>query len=465
MRLDQLLGGVEVLGRRGDPVSTEVLAVTHDSRAVVPGALFCCLPGERDDGHDFAGAAVDAGAAALLCERPLDVAVTQVIVADARAAMAPIAAAFHGHPSRALAVAGVTGTNGKTTTTHLLAAALEAGGRATEVIGTLSGTRTTPESPELQHRLASARDGGKAAAAMEVSSHALVLHRVDATWFSVVVFTNLSQDHLDFHGDMESYFQAKATLFDPARAAVGVVNADDPYGRRLLDAARLPTRPFTMADAVGADLGPTGSSFRFEGEPVRLQLGGAFNVANALAAGTAARALDVAPDAIAEGLSSVVAVPGRYESVDAGQPFAVIVDYAHTPAGLEQLISSVRASIGDGRVIVVFGCGGDRDREKRPRMGEVATRLADRTVLTSDNPRREDPRAIIADVEAGVVHRDRLIVEPDRRSAIALALAEAGPGDAVVIAGKGHETTQVSGELVVPFDDRVVAREAIESQP
>jgi UDP-N-acetylmuramoyl-L-alanyl-D-glutamate--2,6-diaminopimelate ligase len=386
-------------------------------------------------------------------------------VADARAAMAPISAAFHGHPSRGLAVVGVTGTNGKTTTTHLLAAALEAGGRATEVIGTLSGARTTPESPDLQRRLASARDAGKVAAAMEVSSHALVLHRVDATWFSVAVFTNLSQDHLDFHGDMESYFQAKAALFDPARAAVGVVNADDQYGRRLLDAARLPTRPFTMADAVGVDVGPTASSFRFEGEPVRLRLGGAFNVANALAAGTAARVLDVPAEAVAEGLSSVVAVPGRYESIDAGQPFAVIVDYAHTPDGLEQLLSSVRASLGRGRLIVVFGCGGDRDREKRPRMGEVATRLADRAVLTSDNPRGEDPLAIIADIEAGVTHRDRLLVEPDRRSAIALALADAAPGDAVVIAGKGHETTQVSADLVVPFDDRVVAREALERRP
>jgi UDP-N-acetylmuramoyl-L-alanyl-D-glutamate--2,6-diaminopimelate ligase len=464
MRLDQLLGGVEVLGRRGDPASTEVLAVTHDSRAVVAGALFCCLRGEHVDGHDFAGVAVDAGATALVCERPLDLAVTQIIVGDGRAAMAPIASAFHGDPSRSIVVAGVTGTNGKTTTTHLLAAALEAAGRPTEVIGTLSGARTTPEAPELQGRLAAARDAGTSAVAMEVSSHALVLRRVDAVWFSVAVFTNLSQDHLDFHGDMESYFRAKAALFDPARAAVGVVNADDPYGRRLLESARLPTRPFTMADAVGVEIGPTTSTFAFEGHPVRLRLGGAFNVGNALAAGAAARALDVPADAVAHGLSSVASVPGRFESVDAGQPFAVLVDYAHTPDGLGQLLASVRATLGRGQLTVVFGCGGDRDREKRPRMGEVATRLADRVVLTSDNPRHEDPLAIIADVEAGITDRRGLIVEADRRSAIALALAAATPGDAVVIAGKGHETTQVVGDDVVPFDDRVVARQVLEAR-
>jgi len=463
MRLDQLLGGVEVLGRRGDPASTDVRAVTHDSRAVVPGALFCCLPGARVDGHDFAADAVEAGAIALLCERPLDIAVTQVIVADARAAMAPIAAAFFGHPSRALAVVGITGTNGKTTTSHLLAAALDAGGRPTEVIGTLSGTRTTPESTELQAHLATARDAGSSAIAMEVSSHALALHRVDAIWFSVAVFTNLSQDHLDFHGDMESYFAAKALLFEPGRAAVAVVNADDDYGRRLLAASRIPTRQFTMADAVGAEIGPTGSTFAFEGHRVHLHLGGAFNVANAIAAATAASTLDVAPGAIAAGLSSVRSVPGRFETIEAGQPFAVLVDYAHTPAGLEQLLASVRSSLGSGRLIVVFGCGGDRDREKRPRMGEVATRLADRAVLTSDNPRGEDPAAIIDEVVAGVTRRDRLVVEPDRRQAIALALADAQPGDAVVIAGKGHETTQVTGEHVVPFDDRVVARQTLEA--
>jgi UDP-N-acetylmuramoyl-L-alanyl-D-glutamate--2,6-diaminopimelate ligase len=363
-----------------------------------------------------------------------------------------------------LAVVGVTGTNGKTTTTHLLAAALRADGRSTEVVGTLSGPRTTPEAPELQARLAALADGGTAAVSMEVSSHALVQHRVDATWFEVGVFTNLSQEHLDFHGTLDEYFAAKASLFSPDRVGVAVVNADDPWGRRLLDAVSIPTRPFTLADAADLDVGPVSSTFRWEGEPVELHLGGTFNVANALAAASAARELGAAPTAIAAGLSSVASVPGRFETVDAGQPFTVVVDYAHTPASLEQVLLAARhaAATGEGRVLLVFGCGGDRDTAKRPAMGEVATRLADLAVLTSDNPRSEDPGAIIEAVRKGVRRPEVLVVEPDRRAAIALALDGAGPGDVVVVAGKGHETTQVTGTSVEPFDDRAVVRAELE---
>jgi len=459
--LDQLLGGVEVLDVRGDPASTDVSAITHDSRAVAAGSLFCCVPGVRVDGHAFAPDAVASGAAALLDERVLPLEVTQVVVPAVRPAMAPVAAAFFGHPSRSLQVVGVTGTNGKTTTVQLLKTIFEAAGRRAGVIGTLTGERTTPEAPELQALLAGFRDDGAAAVAMEVSSHAMALHRADAVWFSVAVFTNLSQDHLDFHETMEEYFAAKARLFDPVRTALGVVNADDPHGRLLLDSSPVPMVPFSIDDAKDLHVGPTASTFRWRGGDVRLPLGGRVNVANALAAATTAHELGIGSLDIARGLSSAAAVPGRFEAVDAGQPFAVIVDYAHTPDGLEQLLRSVRET-SRGRILVVFGAGGDRDREKRPAMGEVATRLADEAVLTSDNPRSEDPSHIIDAVRAGAQRASALHVEPDRRTAIAYALGRAVGGDVVVIAGKGHEATQQFADKVVPFDDRQVAREELE---
>ena len=460
MRLDELLAGVDVRERRGG--NPEIAAVTHDSRHVRPGTLFCCLPGSRADGHDFAPAAVAAGAAALLCERALDVpgGVAQAVVASARTAMAPVSAAFFGHPSSSLAVVGVTGTNGKTTTTHMVRAVLEADGRPTSVLGTLSGARTTPEAPELQAALAEARDAGQQAVAMEVSSHGLASHRVDAVDFAVAAFTNLSQDHLDFHGDMASYFEAKALLFERGRARVGVVNADDEWGRRLLERAAIPMVPFSMDDAEGLSVGPAGSRFAWRGSPVALALGGRFNVSNALCAAAICAELGVAPDVVAAGLSSLASVPGRFERVDAGQDFAVVVDYAHTPDGLAALLAAAR-EMSEGRVIVVFGCGGDRDRGKRPLMGAVAASSADVAVLTSDNPRSEDPAAIIDEVRSGASAAANLVVEPDRAAAIKLAVAQARRGDVVVIAGKGHETGQVVGDVTLPFDDRVVAREAL----
>ena len=467
MRLSRLLGDVEVRAVRGDPEGAEIVAIGHDSRSVVPGTLFCCVRGARADGHAFAPQAVQAGAVALLVDRFVELDVPQVAVDDVRAAMAPIASALFGHPSRRMAVVGVTGTNGKTTTTHFLRAVLEADGRQAAVIGTLSGGTgrsgpgTTPAAPELQAHLAELAGEGFTAVAMEVSSHALVQHRVDAVRFAAAVFTNLSQDHLDFHGTEEEYFAAKASLFEPERAAVGVINADDRWGRRLLEAAHLPTRPFSLAEAVDLHLDRSGSTFRWEGEPIRLRLAGTVNVANAVAAAAAARELGVEAPAIAEGLSNLAAVPGRNEPVDRGQPFSVLVDYAHTPDALEQTLAGARQMAGDGRVLVVFGCGGDRDRTKRPLMGEVATRLADLAVLTSDNPRSEDPADIIDQVLSGVRRSEALTVEPDRGAAIALALGAARPGDIVVLAGKGHETTQVVGDRVLPFDDRAVAAEIL----
>ena len=321
--------------------------------------------------------------------------------------------------------------------------------------------RTTPAAPELQAHLAELAGEGFDAVAMEVSSHAMVQHRVDGVRFAVAVFTNLSQDHLDFHGTIDDYFAAKASLFVPERAGVAVINGDDPWGRRLLESARLPTRAFSLADAVDVTYDRLGTSFLWEGEPVRVRLAGTVNVANALAAATAARELGVEAAAVAAGLSGLASVPGRNEPVERGQPFSVLVDYAHTPDALEQTLAGARRMAGPGRVLVVFGCGGERDRAKRPLMGEVATRLADLAVLTTDNPRSEDPAAIAGEVRAGVRRPEVLVEEPDRRAAIALALESAQPGDVVVLAGKGHETTQVIGADVRPFDDRAVAADLL----
>jgi UDP-N-acetylmuramoyl-L-alanyl-D-glutamate--2,6-diaminopimelate ligase len=464
VRLDRLLGDVDVLEVRGEPTSVEVRAIAHDTADVRPDTLFCCLRGTRVDGHDLAPRAVDAGAVALLCERFVDVAVAQARVPNARAAMGPAAAALYDHPSAALRVVGITGTNGKTTVAHLLGAVFDAHGWPTGVIGTLTGTRTTPEAPALQEALARFRDEQRVAVAMEVSSHALAQHRVDGVHFAAGVFTNLSQDHLDYHGTMEDYFAAKSRLFEAGRADVAVINGDDPYGRRLLETAPVPTVAYSLADAADLELDAEGASFRWQGSPVRLQMRGRFNVLNALAAATTAHQLGIPVADVTAGLESVTAVPGRFEAVDGGQPFMVVVDYAHTPDGLEQALTAARELAAGGRVIVVFGAGGDRDHAKRPMMGEAAARLADLAFLTSDNPRSEDPDVIIDEVRAGVRAADRLVVEPDRAAAIAAAVATAQPGDVVVIAGKGHETGQEIAGVVHPFDDRTAALHAVEGR-
>ena len=464
MRLLDLLGGIAVDEVRGS-ADVDVTSVTHDSRLAGPGALFCCIPGRLSDGHRYAAAAVTAGAVALLCERPLGVAPAEVVVADARAAMGPVAAAFHGHPSSSLEVVGVTGTNGKTTTTFLLQSVLEAAGRPTGVIGTLSGARTTPEAPDLQAQLAALRDGGTRSVAMEVSSHALALHRVAGTRFRVAVFTNLSQDHLDFHETMEEYFAAKARLFEPGYSDVAVVNADDPRGRLLADAATIPTRTYSLGDVDDLEVGPTGSTGTWRGHRLVVPLGGAFNVSNALAALSAAVELGVDEATAVAGLATAPPVPGRFEVIESDRPFRVVVDFAHTPDGIEQVLRAARAVTAGGRVIAVFGAGGDKDRAKRPLMGEAAARHADIVVVTSDNPRSEEPAAIAEAIVAGTAGHPDVRVELDRRAAIELAVAEARPGDLVVVAGKGHETTQTIGDRVVPFDDRLVVREVLGLHP
>jgi UDP-N-acetylmuramoyl-L-alanyl-D-glutamate--2,6-diaminopimelate ligase len=461
--LERWLAVAGIASRRhgtGDPTISHV---SHDSRRVASDTLFCCVPGARTDGHDHAAAAVAAGAVALVVERPLPIPVPQLRVPSVRAALGPVAAAVHGHPSQQLTIVGVTGTNGKTTTTWLVREILESVGIPCGLLGTLTGARTTPEAPELQEALARFVSEGRRAVAMEVSSHALSLQRVDGTTFAVGVFTNLGRDHLDFHGTMEAYFAAKAKLFDVGRSSFAVVNADDAWGRRLLDQLEVPAVPFRIADAEDLDLGPTRAVFTWRGCRAAVGLGGAFNVANALAALSAVVACGVsAPDAVGA-LGGARPVPGRFEPVDNDLGLAVVVDYAHTPEGLAAVLEAARAAV-TGRVVVVFGCGGDRDPDKRGPMGAVAARLSDRVVVTSDNPRSEDPAAIISAVIAGIPEPDRarVVREPDRRAAIGLALDEARPGDVVVIAGKGHETTQDLGPAgVVAFDDRVVAGELL----
>ena len=448
-----------------DATDLGITGVVYDSRLVAPGVLFCCLRGLNSDGHAFAGAAVEAGAVALLVDHVLELDVAQVVVPETRVAMGPIAAAFFGHPSRSLSVIGVTGTNGKTTTTSLLAAVLESAGIRTGVIGTLTGKHTTPEAPELQERLAAFVTAGYTAVVMEVSSHALALHRVDGTHFALAIFTNLGRDHLDLHGTLERYFAAKAALFTPFFTSHGIANVDDPHGQLLFDAATIPMSAFSSSEMSDLVVTPVSHEYLWRGQQVRVGIGGAFNAMNSLAAATAAAAIGIDPRVAAHGLRTAPPVPGRFEPVSAGQDFAVIVDFAHTPDGLREALTAARDAAGDGNVIAVFGCGGDRDREKRPEMGAVAVELADRVVVTSDNPRSEDPMAIINAITSGVPgdYRDHVVTEPDRRQAFSAAFQMARPGDVVVIAGKGHETTQTIGSTILAFDDRAVARELLET--
>ncbi|MCA1822721.1 MAG: UDP-N-acetylmuramoyl-L-alanyl-D-glutamate--2,6-diaminopimelate ligase [Mycobacteriales bacterium] len=463
-----------------------VTGIAHDSRAVRPGDVYAALRGAHADGNEFIDDAVAAGAVAVLTDRdaPDDVlphgVAAAVVVDDVRAVLGRAASVVYGEPSRALDVVGVTGTNGKTTTAYLLHAGLRAAGRSAALIGTIEtrinderfeSAHTTPEAPDLQALLAVIRERGLDSVAMEVSSHGLALGRVAGTTFAVAVFTNLTQDHLDFHDDMESYFAAKATLFEPAFTRRAVVNVDDAWGRRLRDGSRVPTTTFSVtrdADWRAVDVRTTrdGTAFVAEGPqgswPVQLQLLGAFNVSNALGALAALACLDVDIGRAAAGLGELLGVEGRLERVDAGQPWLAVVDYAHTPDAVAAMLGTLRA-LTPGRLIVVLGCGGDRDPGKRPLMGAAAMRGADVAVLTSDNPRSEDPGVILAAMLAGAraTTGGEVVVQIDRARAIRQAAVIAGPDDTVVVAGKGHEQGQVFADRVVDFDDRVVLRAVI----
>jgi len=490
MKLSELVHRVPGATVRGDP-GAEIRGLAYHTRDVADGTLFFCVPGLKFDGHVFADTAVEAGATALVCERDTGLDVTHVIVPSVRRAMAVMASRWYGDPSRSLRVVGVTGTNGKTTTAHLVAALFAAAGRPSGLLGTVVNriggvehgvTLTTAESLDLQRMFAEMVTAGDEACAFEVSSHALAQDRASGIDFDAVVFSNLTRDHLDYHKDLEEYFLAKRRLFLPDEArqgtAVAVVNVADQFGARLarecspLYGDDLWTCAVGDTDAVvvarDLELRADGSSFTLVcdrlglAERVTIRLAARFNVENAVAAAAACLALGLPADAVLSGLSGTEGVAGRFQAVRAGQPFGVVVDYSHTPDSLENALKAARA-VTEGRVLVVFGCGGDRDRGKRPLMGEIGARLADRAVITSDNPRTEEPLAIIDEIAAGVPRGlgDKVVIEPDRRAAIRTALREARAGDTVLIAGKGHEQGQLIGDRKIPFDDRTVAEEEL----
>ena len=468
--LAKVIGGTLVasLGRQSHPpvgVPALVRGITHDSRSVTPGALFGCIVGQRHDGHRFAAEAIAAGASALLVSEILDVEVPQIAVPNVREALGPASAAIWGQPWRRFAVVGVTGTSGKTTVTHALAAIASSCGTACEVMGTLDGTHTTPEAPELCRRLSQAANGGAEMMVMEVSSHALAQRRVDGASFAAGVFTNLSHEHLDFHVTMEDYFGAKARLFD-GRSEIAVLNVADAWGRRLASTAAGTTASvveWQPSDVDEVVVNARGFSGRWRGRPVQCGLLGRFNAANVAAAAATASALGFDDDDVAAAIAAVGPVRGRLWPVSGpDDDVTVLVDYAHKPEALAVALASARElGAPSGRVWAVFGAGGDRDRSKRPLMGAAADRHADVIVLTSDNPRSEDPARIAAEVADGFASRrradDGLHVELDRSSAISLAVESARAGDVVVVAGKGHETAQVAAGRSVPFDDAVVA--------
>jgi UDP-N-acetylmuramoyl-L-alanyl-D-glutamate--2,6-diaminopimelate ligase len=460
-----------VVGRA--PVEVQDLA--YDARRAGPGALFFCVRGEHADGHDFAVEAVANGAVALVVERPLELPVPQVLVDDARIAMAAAADEFFGRPTDELRLAGVTGTNGKTTTAYVLYSILEHAGLRPGLLGTIESriggerrpsVRTTPEAIELQRTFRELLDHGNQSCALEATSHGSELHRLDRVRFAALAFTNLGQDHLDFHETMERYFEAKRRLFVEGRPPAAV-NIGDEYGRRLVDELRAlghePLVTFGFADDAEVqpeelELTETGAKLRAAGIELHTHLRGRFNVENVLAAVAGSRLLGLDDEAIAAGVFAVRGVPGRFEPVDEGQPFSVFIDYSHKPDALEHVLRTAR-ELADGRLICVFGCGGDRDRGKRPVMGRIASELADVAIVTSDNPRSEEPEAIIEEILAGVSRE--VEVEPDRREAIARAVELAQRGDVVLIAGKGHEQGQEIAGRTLPFDDREVAREAL----
>jgi UDP-N-acetylmuramoyl-L-alanyl-D-glutamate--2,6-diaminopimelate ligase len=476
MQLERLVAALAPEAVLGSPDPVEVRDLAYDARTVTPGAAFFAVRGARADGHDFAAEAVRNGASVLVVEHAVEPTVPQLVVADSRAAMATAADIFFGEPTRELDVAGVTGTNGKTTTAFLLHSILEAGGRRPGLLGTVESriggevrpvVRTTPEAIDLQRTFREMLDAGDRSVALEASSHAAALHRLDRVRFDALVFTNLTQDHLDFHGTMEDYFEAKRRLFVGAAPPPAAVNVGDPWGRLLAeeleDVGRAPLVTFGFADDAqlrpeSLELDGAGARFTTGGIALETSLRGRFNVENVLGAVAAGILLDLDEEEIVAGVRALEGVPGRFEAVDEGQPFTVLVDYAHTPDSLDNVLRAAR-DIADKRVLVVFGAGGDRDRAKRPLMGKIAAQLADVVVVTSDNPRSEEPVAIIQDILQGAGMD--VEIDPDRRSAIARAIELAEEGDVVVIAGKGHEQGQELGAEKLPFDDRAVAREAL----
>ena len=462
MLLSTLLAALDAgaipVSDRVDP-DPEVMRVVHDSRVVEPGDLFCCIPGAHHDGHDHVEQAVEAGATAVLAEHPVASDAPVVIVQSVRQTMPLLAAAAVGDPSHDLRVVGVTGTNGKTSVAHMLAGVLDTLGRRSEAIGTLSGIRTTPEAPEFQRCLAAWSREGVECVVAEVSSHALAQHRVDGTWFFGVAFTNLGHEHLDYHATMEEYAAAKDRLFSLTFSNKAVIVVDDQAGRLQADRATAAGLEVVevSTDSANASVERQQVEVSWRGGRLKVPVGGRFAVANVLVVAELALLLGTEESAIAAALATATPVPGRFEAVEVAGGLDVVVDYAHTPGALAGLLESCRDT-GPRRTILIFGCGGERDRGKRPLMGAVAEAGADLVLVTSDNPRGEPPREVIADILSGM-ERQPALVEPDRRLAIRAGLAMAGPDDLVVLAGRGHEATQeVDGEQVL-FADREVAIE------
>lgn len=457
--LDSLHVAFEVTN--GDVVVT---GITQDSREVVSGDVYCCIRGEHFDGHAYAHVAVTSGAVAIIADRDisgLPSGVAMIRVSDVREFIGLFASSLFGRPSSQLTMAGVTGTNGKTTTTALIASILEASGKTVQQIGTLTGARTTPEAIDLHAQLRDCVDAGVDCVVMEVSSHALAHGRVKGTKFDVAVFTNLGRDHLDFHGTEEEYFAAKAKLFSPELSRHGVVNVDDPHGSLLRDAATIPMTAFSESDVHAAVIRVDSVSYEWNGNTVSVPMGGSFTLMNSLAAATATKVLGIANEAIVEGLRRVKQVPGRFESVPNAVGIGVIVDYAHTPESLELLLASVR-QVCRGRMTVVFGCGGNRDAGKRPLMGRIAESMADVVIVTSDNPRDEDPQVIVNDICAGFTTSSAHVSQVlERELAIESAISGAQRDDIVVIVGKGHETYQEVSGVMHPFSDVDVAQKAL----
>ncbi len=490
MTLSEVLAGVTVskmfqtmYGRMVVTHDVEVGAIHYDSRGVGRGQMFVAIRGEKNDGHRFIQNAVAAGAKVVVVEDDnalpdsffMHAGVVKVVVADARKALAQMSTNFYGHPSRALQLIGVTGTNGKTTTTALLKSILEAGGGTVGLIGTieykignetLPATHTTPESLELNQLLAAMVQKKCSAVVMEVSSHSLALHRVFGQEFAAAVFTNLTQDHLDFHGSMESYFGAKRMLFQSLSASMcGITNADDSYGLRMIEGVQAHTISYgieqsadVMATNIHLSMHGTRFNLQYRGttRTVESPLIGSFNVQNILAAYATSVGLGIPADQIIAGIKNLRSVRGRFEKIASPRGWTAVVDYAHTPDALEKCLQTIREVLpkGKGRVITVFGCGGDRDRGKRPQMGRIASGMSDITIVTSDNPRTEEPRSIINEILAGVAPESTVLAEEERGKAIARALESARAGDVVLIAGKGHEDYQIIGTTKSHFDDR-----------
>lgn len=441
----------------GNVADVHIADVNHDSQKVRAGSLFCCISGARTDGHQFVDAVTASGASALLVTQDAEYPLPSLKVLDDRRAMAFAAHVVHGRPSQEVPVFGVTGTNGKTTTAAMLSSILRCAGMSPHVFGTLNSERTTPEATDLQREMRRAINEGAQSVVMEVTSHALQLQRVAGVQFAAGIFTNLGHDHLDFHGTMENYFEAKAELFSTATTRIAIVNIDDTWGMKLAESLE---GSYVGSDIVRVSINEVQnlestlarSSYAWRGRNIALPLGGLFNVSNALLAATAAEVHGVSLEAIVEGLAALQVVPGRVQKVSNNSGVDAFVDFAHTPDSLQAVLRSARISAGKGLVIVVFGCGGDRDREKRPEMGRVASEIADIVVVTSDNSRSEDPVAIIADICSGM-GKTRPVEIANRREAIAHAVNLAQSGDVVIVAGKGHETSQLIGTTSVPFND------------